>query len=170
VVQEVVLPDGGEVAITVGYTTAPDQDEAWKISKVSGEQLDTLLERKVRACLSRFSAISSGGPQTWEAALESYDDIALEVRKSLNVQEYGLRLLDLHVVNIRKAGIMGAEDLRPGKAMRPNFQDDLRRMESRTTTMKQLNETRDRLLAEHPELADDIEDFYHRIQIRIREP
>jgi len=99
IAQQVTLPDGAEVEITIGYTTEPDPECVWKLHAY-GTNLAGILERKVRACLSRYSAISSGGPQSWEAALESYDDMRVEVAKELRAVSYGVRFTEIDVVHI----------------------------------------------------------------------
>src|SRR5207253_4378294 len=111
VAQQVALPDGSEVEITVGYTREPDPDCVWKLHAY-GADIDGIIERKIRGCLSKFSAIATGGPQSWEAALESYDDVRIEVSKELRSVNYGVRFTEIDVVHIKKAGVMADEDLR----------------------------------------------------------
>jgi hypothetical protein len=142
--QQVVLPDGSEVEITVGYSREPDSNCVWKLHTY-GADLDGILERKVRSCLSKFSAITTGGPQTWEAALESYDDVRIEVSKELRSVNYGVRFNEIDVVHIKKAGIMAGEDLRSTIRKKSQNYSEVDKAKRRAEKLKELETLADQL-------------------------
>lgn len=142
--EEVILPDGAEIKITVSYAIEPDPDNVWKLHKYA-DQIDTVLEKKIRSCLSRYSSITSGGPQTWEAALEAYDDIRIELHRAMDIDKYGLRLTELEVVSIRKAGVMANEDLRKALRSKSQSNSELEKAKRRGAKLKELESLADQL-------------------------